>query len=296
MGMEQNEIITDKFRNTVWNYYKKHGRHDMPWRHTKDPYSIMVSEVMLQQTQVKRVEKFYPKFLKAFPDFKSLARASLKKVLLAWQGMGYNRRVRALQKLAQEVLKKYDGRLPNNTEALVSLPGIGKATAGAIMAYAFNKPVPFIETNVRRVFIYHFFTYGHPDRAKRVEGSLDKLGMTVRKKVDDKEILGLVEKTLDYKNPSEWYWALMDYGTYLATQYENPNRRSKLYKKQAKFEGSMRQVRGEIIKLLLTHPALATLEITNKIKRDRGIVEKILVQLMSENFIFYKKGKYRLTN
>ena len=274
MQNKPSEII--KFRKVIWNYYYSYGRHTLPWRRTRDPYRILVSEIMLQQTQVERVLKFYPKFIRAFPDFTALARAPLKSVLKYWQGMGYNRRALALKKIAQKVITEFHGRLPHDLDELQSLSGIGQATAGAIAAFAFNRPVVFIETNIRRVFIFYFFF-----------GSRNKSGMTVRKEVDDKEILKLVEATLDRKRPCEWYWALMDYGTMLGKiKSDNPNRRSSAYRRQSKFEGSRRQLRGEVLRLLLKKK--------NVSKAALKEFSAVLPELLQEGFIRESKGEYRL--
>lgn len=200
---------------------------DLSWRRTRDPYRILISEVMLQQTQVSRVEDYYQKFMARFPDFGALARAKSADVLRLWQGLGYNRRALALHDLAKTVVREYGGALPRDREALEALPGIGSYTAGAVRTFAFNEQECFIETNIRRVFIHFFFPK--------------------RKKVNDREILPLITKTC----PSErgltrkWYWALMDYGAMLgATMKKNPNRRSAHYAKQSKFSGSDRELRG----------------------------------------------------
>lgn len=219
-----------RFRNKIWRYWRMHRR-DLPWRRTKNPYRILVSEVMLQQTQVARVFDYYPRFVRKFPDFAALARARVVDVLRAWQGLGYNRRALALHALTGEVKEKYGGRLPRDSEVLVTLPGIGKATAGAIAAFAFGIPSVFIETNIRRVFIHSFFAR--------------------RRNVSDDDILPLVKKTLDTRNPREWYYALMDYGAMLAKQVPNPNRDSTRYRRPPPFKGSRRELRGKILKLLL---------------------------------------------
>ena len=145
-----------EFRSLIYDHFRR-NRREMAWRQTDDPYRILVSEIMLQQTQVQRVETKYREFIAAFPDFPSLARAPLREVLRVWQGMGYNRRAIALQKIAQRVLTEYDGRLPESEKALRTFPGIGAATAGALVAFAFNKPTVFLETNIRRVFLHVFF-------------------------------------------------------------------------------------------------------------------------------------------
>ena len=176
-------------------HYRAHGRRDLPWRKTKDPYRILVSEFMLQQTQVARVAEKYEPFIERFPDFASLARAPLGDVIRAWSGLGYNRRALHLRETARIVVSRFDGRLPRGFDDLRALPGIGAATAAEIMNFAFNEPRAFIETNVRAVYIHHFFPG--------------------RKKVADAEILPLVERTLDAKNPRRWFYALMDYGVML---------------------------------------------------------------------------------
>ena len=226
------------FRTLVWNFYRKEGRHNLPWRKTKTPYKILVSEIMLQQTQVARVLEKYPKFLKKFPTITALANAPLTEVLTIWQGMGYNRRALALHRLAKEIVTAHKGKIPHTRNELEALPGIGPYTAGAIRAFAFNEPEVFIETNIRRVFIHHFFSH--------------QLGNETSKLVGDKEILPFVEKTLDTKNPREWYFALMDYGAHLPKIIKNPNTKSAHYLKQKKFEGSHRQLRGRALKYLHT--------------------------------------------
>ncbi|MEK7079017.1 MAG: A/G-specific adenine glycosylase, partial [Patescibacteria group bacterium] len=132
-------------------------RRDFPWRNTTDPYHILVSEVMLQQTQVARVMVKFPIFIDQFSNFKELATASTKDILQVWQGMGYNRRALYLKKIAEIVITQYKGKLPDDPAILDTFPGIGEATAASIVAFAFNKPLVFIETNIRRVFIHLFF-------------------------------------------------------------------------------------------------------------------------------------------
>ncbi|MFH1876371.1 MAG: A/G-specific adenine glycosylase [Candidatus Omnitrophota bacterium] len=217
------------FRRIVYQHYAQNAR-SLPWRLTHDPYKILVSEIMLQQTQVPRVVEKYPLFIKRFPTIEILARAHLRSVIRAWQGLGYNRRALLLHRLAREVVRACAGRIPRNPEDLEKLPGIGEATAASICAFAFNSPVVFIETNIRSVFIHHFFK----DRTN----------------VNDQELLPYVEETLDRKNPWRWYSALMDYGVYLKSIVSNPSRRSRHYVKQSPFEGSRRQIRGMIMAML----------------------------------------------
>jgi len=262
------------FKKQVLAFYEKHGRHDMPWRHTDDPYRILVSEIMLQQTQVGRVTEKYPEFIAAFPDFAALARAPQSKVVAAWQGMGYNRRAIALKKCAEEVVSEYGGRLPRDPTVLATFPGIGPATASSICAFAFNAPVVFIETNIRRVFIHSFF----PDEIC----------------VDDRAILPLVARALDNNHPREWYWALMDYGNALKKTVPNPNRRSTAYVRQAPFEGSDRRIRGRILTMLVGRSRVFEKQILADLGEEPVRVQRILAALESEGFLVKNRGRYRL--
>ena len=198
---------------------------DMPWRDNTRPYYVLVSELMLQQTQVDRVIPKFNAFIAAYPDEQTLAVASLGDVLTLWQGLGYNRRAKFLHEAAKEITRR--GAFPTDEKDLLSLPGVGKNTAGAIRAYAFNEAAIFIETNVRTVYFYHFFTTGDP--------------------VDDKQIYELLVQTIDHEHPREFYWALMDYGSTLKRSGVGNIAQSKHYKKQSALKGSVREVRGQII-------------------------------------------------
>lgn len=266
------------FKKHVLDFYRQHGRHEMLWRHTNDPYQILVSEIMLQQTQVERVAVKFPEFIAAFPDFGSLARAPQNAVIAAWQGMGYNRRAIALKRCAEKVTGEYGSSLPRDPAVLATFPGIGPATASSICAFAFNLPVVFIETNIRRVFIHSFF----PDQLS----------------VDDSDILPLVTQALDTEHPREWYWALMDYGTALKKTVPNPNRRSTAYAKQAPFEGSDRKIRGLILKLLTDNEALSKDEIAASAREEPERIARILAALKKEGFLEQVQTspeKFRLT-
>jgi A/G-specific adenine glycosylase len=262
------------FQKHVLSFYERHGRHEMLWRHTDDPYRILVSEIMLQQTQVERVAVKYPAFIEAFPDAAALARAPQSTVLAAWLGMGYNRRAIALKKCAEKMADEFGGTLPRDPEVLATFPGIGPATASSICAFAFNQPVVFIETNIRRVFIHSFF----PDKES----------------VTDKEILPLVERALDRDEPRVWYWALMDLGTELKKQMPNPNRKSAAYTKQAPFEGSDRRIRGMILKFLIEKSPSREKAIVDCVREEPARVRRILAALEKEGFIRKSKTGYRL--
>jgi len=257
------------FRNRIYDYYEKHGR-VLPWRKTRNPYRILVSEIMLQQTQVERVIEKYKEFLAAFPDFPSLAKAPLAKLLRIWSGMGYNRRALALKALAQKVVEEHNGKLPADHDKLLELPGIGKYTAGAVLAFAFNKPVIFMDTNIRRVYIHHFF---HD-----------------QENITDDEITSFVEQTLDTSDPRKWYNALMDYGSMLKQKQVNPNRKSAHYTKQSPFENSNRQVRGMILKALVKQSPLTAAQIIRMSGMDEKRIQENLIKLATEGFI-KKKGR-----
>jgi A/G-specific adenine glycosylase len=261
------------FRKKIYDFYDVEGR-ILPWRSRVTPYRVLVSEIMLQQTQVERVVERYGPFLAAFPDFPSLAKAPLSKLLRVWSGMGYNRRALSLKSLAQKVVEEHRGRLPTDQEKLLALPGIGKYTAGAVLAFSFNKPVVFMDTNIRRVYIHEFF---HD-----------------RENIHDDEIIPLLELTIDALNPRKWYNALMDYGAVLKREQVNPNRRSAHYTKQGPFENSNRQVRGRIIKVLVKESPLTMSQVVEKTGMQRDRVKTNLVQLAKEGFI-KKKGNLFVT-
>lgn len=263
----------EDFKKLVWNFYKKSGR-VLPWRKTQNPYKILVSEIMLQQTQVSRVEQKYSQFIKEFPTLEALAKAPLGNVFKVWQGMGYNRRALALKRLSETVMNDFRGKIPRDRKALESLPGIGKYTAGAVRAFAFNEPEIFIETNIRRVFIHHFFQ--------------DREG------IHDFEILPIVEEALDHKNPREWYWALMDYGSLLAKEIENPNKKSKHYVQQKPFKGSHREVRGKILKFLGSEGKSSVKKLEAQLKLPQEKISQVLTELVSEGFIMKVRTTYAI--
>jgi A/G-specific adenine glycosylase len=254
----------EAFRGLIYDHYHKHGR-CLPWRLTRDPYRILVSEVMLQQTQVERVLEKYEAFVAVFPDFPSLAAAPFDRVLLLWQGLGYNRRALSLKKTAVRVTGEFQGKLPPSVDLLLTLPGIGRASASAIAAFAFDMPVVFIETNIRTVFIHLFFSdKGH---------------------VADREIVPLLERSLDRAEPRKWYYALMDYGSMLKSTGERVHRKSTGYRRQSPFEGSDRQVRSAVLKVLLREKTVSEAALAEMLGESRERVQKVLAALRSEGLI-----------
>lgn len=264
------EEIKD-FKKTILDFYYSEGK-SLPWRDTQNPYHILVSEIMLQQTQIDRVLPKYEQWLSLFPTIESLAKASIKTVYEAWSGLGYNRRARFLQEACMMVYTTMNGILPSESSELQKLPGLGSYTAGAVSTFAFNKPNVFIETNIRSVFIFFFY-----------KNQTDVL---------DKDLLLLIEQTLDTKNPRIWYYALMDYGSMLKKKTINPNRVSKHYQKQSKFEGSHRQARGAFLKYLssMQNPTIEEIAEASGISYER--LKKASIDLINENFVSETKGVF----
>jgi A/G-specific adenine glycosylase len=262
------------FRAIIYDYYRTDGR-KLPWRETDDPYHILVSEIMLQQTQVERVIGKYDVFITAFPDFHTLAQAPLQEILTVWQGLGYNRRAIALKKSAEIIVSTYNGTLPSRSDELLKLPGIGRYTAAALVTFAFNQPAVLIETNIRTVFI-HFFFHDQDD-------------------IKDTEILPFIEQTLDTVHPRRWYYALMDYGVLLKQLYPNPSRRSAHYHKQSAFKGSNRELRGMILRALTRRGSeMSERELVQTLNTDSERVSGILVQLQDEGFIEKSGDRYSI--
>jgi A/G-specific adenine glycosylase len=261
------------FIEIVWTHYKREGRRHLPWRKTRDPYRILVSEIMCQQTQVDRVIPKYKAFLKQFPTAEALSNAPLGEVLRAWQGLGYNRRAKMLHECAKKISREYNGKFPKDIEALKRLPGIGPYTAGAVAGFAFNTPVPIIETNIRSAILHHFFS--------------------AQEEVNDREVMKYVERTLPLENAREWYAALMDYGSHLKKTYGNPNSRSKHYVKQSVFKGSDRQIRGVLLRHLMKAPA-TRIELLAALAFEDIRIDAQLMRLKEEGLLRLYRGKYTL--
>ena len=213
---------------------------DFPWRRTSDPYEVLVSEIMLQQTQVSRVALRWEPWLEEFPTIDALAAAPLEAVLRAWQGLGYNRRAIALKRTAEEVAERFGGELPSDEAALRSLPGIGPATASGVRAFAFGLPGVYLETNVRAVFLHELFA----DRDGVKDSQITPL---VAAAVEEAVRQGISART--------WYYALLDYGAQLKRELPNPSRRSAHHAKQSRFEGSRRQKRAWLLRAVMAEPA-----------------------------------------
>lgn len=267
------------FQEHLLQWHQSNMR-DMPWRKTQDPYEILVSEIMLQQTQISRVIPKYKEFLQAFPTVKILARATDHKLLAVWSGLGYWRRAKFLKETAHKVVKNFDGKFPQDIQTLQTLPGIGPYTAGALTCFAFGSDEPFIDTNIRRVYLHFFFK--------------DK------KNVADTQILKIAKKAVWKKDPREWHYALFDYGS-TVLKNKKINTQSKHYAKQSAFEGSFRSFRTRVVKKLLASPnkklsqALVLDFLEDELRKEERDYspEEIIDALLADNLI--KKTKHHFS-
>ena len=269
-------MTISKFQKLILNWHKE-NRRDMPWRNTKDPYKILVSEVMLQQTQVARVLPKYKEFLKEFPTLQTLTKASDKKLLKIWAGLGYWKRALSLKRTAQIVLKEHKGKFPKESSLLEKLPGIGPYTAGAVACFAFGNQDAFLDTNIRRVYLHSFFSK--------------------KDSVPDKEILKIAKKAVLKENPREWHYALLDYGS-LVLKDKKINKQSKHYAKQSKFTNSFRSFRAKVMHFLLEQPKqTASLHKIEKLLKETNSpyeTKKILFDLKKDGLIKKKERSYSL--
>ncbi|MDL2228759.1 A/G-specific adenine glycosylase [Treponema sp. OttesenSCG-928-L16] len=271
-------MTIDEFRRVIISHFESEGRM-FPWRETEDPWAIMVSEFMLQQTQTERVIPYWKRWLRKWPSPKALASASLEEVLREWSGLGYNRRARFLREAAVRIVSDYDGKIPRSPDELLTLPGIGPYTSRAIACFAYNHPSVFIETNIRSVLI-HFFFHDRND-------------------VRDDELVPILEECIvrEYSesgSPRMWYWALMDYGAALKKISPNPNRRSAHYTRQSSFEGSFRQIRGAVVRTL-SRIGSGTFD---TLQKETGFetegLYKAVAALKKESMVAEENGIYRI--
>ncbi len=264
-----------QFRAQVLSFYDEHGR-TFAWRKTSDPYHILLSEVMLQQTQTSRVVPKYERFLSLWPTLEALSQATVLDLLTEWKGLGYNRRALYLLSCAKES-EAWGWTLPESEQQLRALPGVGKATSAALLAFAFNKPSIYLETNIRAAIIHAFFSDEEKIRDRKIE-----------------EVLALLLDGIDdYKT---WYYALMDWGVLVKALLPNPNRRSAHYSRQGAFENSNRQIRGQLIHYLTeTGPQDAE---RIAVVLDRFEEERVLAclsALVGEGFVQEDGGVYSIT-
>ena len=252
------------FREIILNYYKKHGR-SFPWRETSDPYRILLSELMLQQTQTERAAPKYAAFIERWPDFRALSEAPFSEILILWKGLGYNRRALALKQIALTAVQQHGGTLPETYDELIKLPMVGPATAAAVMAFSYHEPSLYLETNIRRVLLYFFYPDGE--------------------NVDDRELYTLLEAVQVREHSKRWYYALMDYGVLLKKMVKNPNHRSAHYTRQPAFENSNRQVRGQILTVFTEKGLVSKKELYSFLKFPQEKIDNCISALQKEGFV-----------
>ncbi len=256
-----------RLQKEILSWYAEHKR-DLPWRKTRDPYKILVSEVMLQQTQVARVIPKYEVWLVAFPTLEALAKAKTADVLRLWSGLGYNRRALNLQKAAVVIGKEYNGIWPKTLRELKKLPGIGEYTARAILCFAFNEQVAVVDTNVRKVIEI-------------------KITKNTRK---PKEMQEIANQLLPKGKAYEWNQALMDYSAMMLKKEKIS------LPKQSRFIGSNRYYRGRIIKTLLqvSETKRGELQKLVGLKKKEAVFTKLLQELSKEGFLIVQTDVVRL--
>lgn len=270
--------IKEEFNTFLKQYYKEKKR-ILPWRENINSYYIFVSEFMLQQKQVSRVINYFNSFIEKFPTFKALSQAPQSAILESWSGLGYNRRAMYLHQGAKIITEQYKEFIPDSVEILKKIKGIGEYTASALVTYSYNRPTLFVETNIRTVCFSIFEQYFSEE------------------KISDKQLIELIEQIIDKENPREWYYAMMDLGIELKKILPKAHlKKSSSYQKQSLFVGSMRAIRGKIIKILtnnnqqkvirkelelLCNDQRADSCITNLIKE--GLIEE------QEDFLYLRK-------
>ncbi|MBI1984866.1 MAG: A/G-specific adenine glycosylase [Candidatus Wildermuthbacteria bacterium] len=271
------------FQNLILSWHRTNKR-SMPWRKTNDPYKILVSEVMLQQTQAARVIPKYKEFLKQFPALSSLAKTSNKKLLRAWRGLGYWRRAKYLKQTAQILVRAKAMNLQTPSD-LETLPGIGPYTARALACFAFGNTEAFLDTNIRRTYLHFFFKN--------------------KKNVPDKEILKIAQRAIDSLpkkiTPREWHYALFDYGA-LVLKDKEINKQSKHYAKQSKFKGSFRSFRARIMHMILTQnqnkisQAMLQRFLRHELKKEKSSwsANDIISSLLKDGLLKKSRGAYSL--
>lgn len=275
-----------EFTKILFRWHQTHYR-DMPWRRTHDPYRILVSEIMLQQTQVERVRTKYSEFLKQFPNVHALAEASLGDVLCAWSGLGYNRRARYLYECAKHVVGKYRGKFPDDCYELKQLPGIGLSTAAALLAFSFGKDAPMIDTNIRRILVRVFF--------RNKKQSIPS----------DKELYIFAQGLIPKGKGRAWNYAMLDLGAILCTARNHSDECPLIklhgavgdfqYKKsQKKFAGSRRQVRGQILRSLTEHKGTTLTALAQELGKTKKEIIQIVSDLMRERLVSFARGKVML--
>jgi A/G-specific adenine glycosylase len=273
------------FQDKILTWYAAHQR-DLPWRKSRDPYRILVSEIMLQQTQVNRVIPKYEAWFKAFPSVHDLANAPVAEVLKYWSGLGYNRRALNLKKTAQVVVEQYGGKFPETEKELLALPGIGQYTARAIMCFAFNQQVSVVDINVKKVILTQLL---------KEPGAIGVADAADVKNVSDKEIAAIADQLVPHGKAYDWNQALMDYSSLMLKKEKID------IPKQSTFKGSRRYFRGRIVKQLLEKNMIARRDLGALIKddftaQDNELIDSIIADMEKEGFVSVENDKIKLTS
>jgi A/G-specific adenine glycosylase len=257
-----------RFQKKVFSFYQQNKR-ELPWRNTEDPYKILVSELMLQQTQVSRVVSYYERWIARWPTLGALASASRTEVLKAWMGLGYNTRAVHLHKAAQKIVAEYDGDVVAAMKQYQEIPGVGRYTAQAVQIFSTNADLVTVDTNIRRIFIAEFH---------------------LSENLSTKELWGYAKQCLPLGRSREWHNALMDYGALHQTAKKTGIRS---VSQQSEFEGSDRQIRAAVLRLLLSGPS--SFETVHRaLGGDRMKLRKILGKLVDEELLVLQNKMYQV--
>ncbi len=256
------------FHQKIFQFYKKHKR-DLPWRKTTDPYKILVSEFMLQQTQVSRVIEYYTTWIKKWPTIQKLANEQYKNVLQAWMGLGYNRRAMYLHNTAKVIVEEFQGDIITAIKQFEKLPGIGLYTSKAVQIFAENADIATVDTNIRRIFINEF---------------------KIKETLSDKELFQIAKRCLPQGRSRDWHNALMDYGAMFLTSRKTG---IKPKTQQSRFKGSDRQIRGKILRMLLTENQ-TEYQLNQQLRIDAERLSEILNKMLIEKTVSKTKTYYHV--
>ena len=265
-SISEEEIST--FQQKVFQFYQENKR-NLPWRKTTDPYNILVSEFMLQQTQVNRVIEYFTKWMRRWPTVQKLASEEYKNLLQAWMGLGYNRRAMYLHNTAKKIVNEFNGDVLTAIKNFKQLPGVGLYTSKAIQIFAANADISTVDTNIRRIFIDQF--------------NLDE-------SISDKQLFQLAQKCLPLGRSRDWHNALMDYGAIHLTSRKTG---IKPKTQQSRFQGSDRQIRGKVLRMLLQEN-YTKYQLQQKLKVESNRLEEILRKMKKEKTISKTKEYYHV--